>query len=1031
MLKKLLFLLTIISSLNVSAQNVVINEICSRNYKCFEDETEKFRDWVEFYNDGSSAVDLGGMYLTDNLNNLTKFQIPTNDPSETTIDPDEYLIFFFDDETYKGPRHVSFKLNNFGESIALVASDGITIIDSVIFGALYYDVTYGRTSDGSSSWSFFPDPTPEDNNTGGGFFGITGKPHFSIDAGFYSSSIQVEINYPDSTAEVYYTLNGDEPSPSNGILYTGAIQIDTVAVLRARAYKDDYLPGEMTTKSYFINRTIDLPVLSVITDPHNLWDEDDGIYCFGDNYDPSYPYTGANFWSDEKVPGHIEFFQSNGAEVVSQNVNISISGNTSRGYAQKSMNFEAKDALGQNSIPWQLLPQLPIYNYKSFKIRNGGADWSSTGIRDALNHTLLEGEMDVDHQSNTPVILYLNGEYWGVMNLTEKLDEDYLKAHYPSINKDSLDILYSNAEVRRGDADNYNAMIDFIDNNSLSQQSNYEYIKDQIEIPSFINYFQSRIYYASTDWPFKNIMYWRPKDLSKKWRWVMWDTDRSTLLTTDPSRRCSYHDNTLHWATNAGAVDDWAQFLLNSLLENDEFRSQFITQFAHHINFSFCPIRVDSVLNFFRARLANELPAHIQRWSHTNDAVDYYTVGYYQSLAEWNTEVDTIKLFFDNRPEYVREHIMDQFDIDDEYELSLVKHPPHGGVLFVDTFKVPENACDLIYFEGYPVTLIAVPKPGYFFSGWTSGSGDTLPLTWTPDGDTTINAYFLPIPTQPSLASSNFSFTISNCDRVRLNWSNGNGQSRMVVAKLASAVNRFPIDHQAYLSDSIFGNGADLGNSNFVVYTGTDSSCVISGIVPGVNYYFAIIEFNSLSGYNNYNTSNYLANQVMLSIPVITLGNDITLCAENSTVLNAGIGLSTYIWNTGETSQSISIDSTGSGIGTFVFHVTGTNTEGCSDSDSINVTFDICTGISKSGTVSFEPISLFPNPFYNRIYIYPSAEIYTITIFNAIGKIVFSKIVDSGELMIDDHLVEGIYFVRVETREQVKVFKLVKSGSKE
>ena len=247
----------------------------------------------------------------------------------------------------------------------------------------------------------------------------------------------------------------------------------------------------------------------------------------------------------------------------------------------------------------------------------------------------------------------------------------------------------------------------------------------------------------------------------------------------------------------------------------------------------------------------------------------------------------------------------------------------------------------------------------------------------------------------------------------------------MVIVKSATPVNVFPIDQQAYFYNSIFGNGADLGNGSFVVYTGTGSGCVISGIVPGVNYYIAVIEFNSLSGYNNYNTSNYLANQLMFSIPVITLGNDTTVCAETSIVLNAGIGLSIYMWNTGETSQSISIDSIG--IGTFTFNVTGTNTEGCSGSDSINVTFDICNAIDNS--ITSESIILYPNPFNERIYIYPSDNVYSITIFDVMGKITLSETVRSGELMIGSHFVEGIYFVRVETRKEIKVFKLVKSGN--
>ena len=1023
-----LFLFTLLLySTSLRAQNIVINEICPINYNSFEDDEDEHGDWVEFYNNGNSSIDLGGMFLTDNFSNLTKFQIPSTDPSETTIASHDYLIFWFDDETYKGETHANFKLDNYGERLALVASDSTTIIDSISFGALFYDVTFGRTSDGASTWSYFPNPTPDDNNTGGGFAGITRRPELSMSAGFYTSSLQVEIITYDSLATIYYTRNGNDPSPSNGILYTGPITINTNTVIRARVFKSNYFPGEIATRTFFINRIIDLPVISVVTDPLNLWDEDDGIYTFGvDDYDHFYPYYGANFWKTTKVPAHMEIFLANGAEVVSQNLNLSLSGNTSRVYAQKSLNLEAKDALGSRSIFYQLFPQLQINEFKSIKLRNGGADWSSTGIRDAFNHTLMEGAMDVDHQYNIPVILYLNGQYWGVMSMTEKLDEDYLKGHYPNINKDSVDILYSNKMVEKGDADNYTNMIDFIANNSLSRQSNYNYIKAQIDIPEFINYFESRIYYASTDWPNKNIKYWRPKDLSRKWRWIMWDTDRSDFLTTNPNHPCSYTHNTLEWATTNSSVAPWAQFLLNNLLLNSEFKSAFITQFAHHINFSFCPIRIDSVLDVFRSRLQNELPAHIARWSNTNDDMDYFTVGYYQSLAEWNTEVDTIKLFFDRRDDYVRDDIMNQFGISDDSHLSLIKNPPQGGVILIDTFQVPANACDLIYFDGYPVSLTAIANPGYLFAGWTNSSGDTLPLTWNPDGDTTVTAFFKLLPTQPNLPSSNITTSGSNCSNINLIWAPGNGEARIVVVKASSPVNNFPLDLISYPSDSIFGNGYDLGGGSYVVYSGTDSTCSISGLTAGVNYFIALIEFNGISGYSNYNTSNYLSFNTSIPVPQLFLGNDTIVCAENSLLLNAGIGFISYVWSTGDTTQSILADSIGNGLGLTTYFATVTNNSGCTASDTIDVTFDICSNVN---LISMQQsISAFPNPFNLKLIIYAEEGSSIVTLFDEVGKVVFKKEIHSSDPVIHPEVCDGIYFLKIENKNLVKTIMVLKSN---
>ncbi|CAN5454291.1 hypothetical protein BH11BAC1_BH11BAC1_22240 [soil metagenome] len=965
-MKKVQFVFLIISCVFLSrirAQNIVINEICASNYICYEDSNENHGDWIELYNAGNFSVNVGGMYLTDDLSDLDEYLIPNTNPSATTIPSHAHIIFWFDDKSYEGVTHLPGKLSGNGEQVGLTLSDGVTLLDSVTYPAQTYDVTYGRTSDASPNWSFFPVPTPDDDNIGGGYTGIAGKVNYSQDAGFYSSSIQVSLTTNDTAATIYYSLNGNEPSPTNGLLYTGPITVDTNAVIRARIFKQNFIPGEVTTRSFFVNRIHDLPVLSIVTDSANLWDEYTGIYCFGvDNYSHSYSYTGANFWEDWKRPAHIELFEANDVEVVSQNINLSISGNTTRALAQKSFNFESKDALGKNSIPYQLFPQLPIGEYKSFKVRNSGSDWSSTGMRDALNHTIIEGVMDLDHQTNRPVIIYLNGQYWGRMDMTEKLDEDYLNEHFNYVDKDSVDIINSNIDVVKGDAVDYNNMLDFIDNNTMAVQANYQYIKTQMDVDNYINYEETRIYYAATDWPNNNIKYWRPKDHSHPWRWILWDTDRSTLLSA--SHNTAVDHNTLSWATTSGSIPDWAQYLLNNLLLNSEFKGKFITQFAHNMNFIFCPMRVDSIVDFFRDRLLLEEPAHIQRWEHTNDTIHYYTEGYRHSVAEWNTEIDTIRFFFNNRARYVREDIMNKFGINDTSQLSVNKMPPDGGIVMVDTFLIPENACKLVYFDGYPVTLTALANPGYVFSGWTTAGGDTLPITWTPNGDTTITAYFTPAPAQePSLASHNIVSTVANCTDVVLTWVNGNGAKRIVIAKTSSAVNAFPADGNVYPADATFGNGTDLGAGNFVVYSGNSNTCSIAGLLSGTQYYFAVIEYNGNAVTSNYNITTYASADISLQAFSVTINAAATaICEGSSTELSASGGVIFY-WSPAAGLSSVTdsmVTATLTSPETYILEATDIN--GCISTDTISISVNslpAVTLIAQPGAcVSASPVLL-------------------------------------------------------------------------
>ncbi len=923
------------------AQNILINEICASNYICYEDSADDHGDWIELYNAGGSSVNVAGMYLTDDLSVPNKFLIPGTYPSATTIPAGGRRIFWFDEKEYKGVTHIDGKLNGSGEQVGLTASDGVTIIDSVTYGKQLYDISFGRSSDGNSSWSFFPVPTPNAANSGGGYSGIAGKADFSQNAGFHGSSILVELSYPDSTATIYYSLNGNEPSPTKGILYTGPIQVDSMNVIRARVFVPGLIPGEVNTRSYFINRTHDLPVISIATDSLNLWDTNTGIYVLGPpGYSNNFPYMGANFWEKWKRPGHIEMFETNDVEVISQNLNISISGNYSRAYAQKSFNFEAKDALGQSSIPYQIFPDLPIAEFKAFKVRNGGQDWPFTTLRDGMNHKLTEGYMNLDHQDNRPAAIYLNGQYWGILNITEKIDEDYINEHYPEVDKDSIDLLENNATELLGSNDDYNNMISFITSNTMSNQNNYNYVKTKMEVPNFIDFEQLRIYLAATDWPSNNMKFWRPSNGSQRWKWIVWDTERSTMIKWD--RETNYDHNTMNWATDhtlfGGGYPTWSTFLLRKLLLNNEFKTDFISRFAGHINFTFCEQRMDSITDAFRNRLTFEMPNHIGKWKDSNDTMIYWTQGYFKNMAEWNLKVDTIKIFFEHRAPYMRTFIMQQFGINDTSELTINKVPADGGIVFIDTFEVPDNHCNLVYFNGYATQLTAVANPGYTFAGWTTAGGDTLPITWMPNGDTTVTAYFNAPAPEPTIASSNGVANVVNCTDVNFSWTNGNGASRIVVMKSTSAVNVFPMDGNEYAANTTFGGGDDLGAGNYVVYSGSGSSCTITGLSSGTHYYLAVVEYNGTTSSTNYNVSAYLTGDVTpQTFNVIVSAASDTICEGTSVVLSAGGGVS-YQWSpsTGLSSTTDSVvTATLTATQTYTIDATGVN--GCHATNSITI----------------------------------------------------------------------------------------------
>ena len=136
---------------------IVINEIQAWNSSTVFDENFEYDDWIELYNPNDVDIDITGYYLTDDENDLKKYAIKDN----TTIIPaNDWMVFWADGETGQGQNHTNFKLNKEGDFVALIAPDGITILDSIRFGAQLEDYSYGRLADGMSPWVEFEYPTP-------------------------------------------------------------------------------------------------------------------------------------------------------------------------------------------------------------------------------------------------------------------------------------------------------------------------------------------------------------------------------------------------------------------------------------------------------------------------------------------------------------------------------------------------------------------------------------------------------------------------------------------------------------------------------------------------------------------------------------------------------------------------------------------------------------------------------------------------------------------------------------------------------
>jgi hypothetical protein len=254
---------------------LAINEFMASNNDFIRDPQGDYDDWIEIHNFGADAIDIGGMYLTDNLSIPTKWQIPNNDPVLTTIPAGGYLLIWADGDIDDTGLHANFKLDADGEEIGLFGTDGAELIDNVAFPEQTTDISYGCYPDANDSPRFFGFPSPAAQNNGG-YLDEVDDIEFSHDHGFFDTSFYVTIASETEDAAIYYTLDGTEPYKlggrfPRGTVYTSPVSISKTTTLRAKAIKSGWKPSDIETQAYIFvepdvrNFSSNLPIAVVDT----------------------------------------------------------------------------------------------------------------------------------------------------------------------------------------------------------------------------------------------------------------------------------------------------------------------------------------------------------------------------------------------------------------------------------------------------------------------------------------------------------------------------------------------------------------------------------------------------------------------------------------------------------------------------------------------------------------------------------------------------------------------------------------------
>jgi len=717
-----LLIITLIFILPARTQ-VVINELMASNSSfILNADLNDYTDWLEIYNMTSQAVDLSGCSLSDDLDELDKWSFPEG----TYLFNNAYLIVWADnpDENQSlSDHHASFKLDAGGESIYLSDPDG-NLLDSLSFGRQIDNISFGRGPNGL--YTNFNNPTPGLANDNTSSFRVATGIQFNPEPGLYAGSQMVSLSCQYQGAEIRFTRDGTEPDV-NSELYLGEFEIATNTVIRAKIWADDYQPGWTETGTYLFSVPGDLPIFSLVTAPDNLWDDYTGIYVEGLNGVSGYcNEEPMNFNQDWERPVSLEYMAGPGQRELQIDGGLKIHGGCSRGAPNKSFVFFARSRYGPNEIEYPFFREKDLDWFKSLILRNSGNDSWYTMIRDAAIQATVKGPMGCAGQAYEPALLYLNGEFWGLYNLRERINEHYLASNY-DVPSDEVDLLKSSWGVLAGSRDGFNALLDYMGANDMTSQATYDVVSSKIDIDSYINYMITEMFFANRDWPGNNQKYWRHNAADGKWRWVLYDTDFTMgLYEFDPSI------DMFSFVTLEGGQEwpnpEWSTFLPRKLFENAEFRDKFIMQYIMRMNTTLQPDNVIGVIDSLVSNIAGVMPAHIERWQSP------------WNLESWQGSVEEIREFSRQRPDYVRENMRRFFNLG--VQIPVVIAPDTSGTILVNDFVVPESGFDGKFFSGYPVNIISYPEPGYKFVKWEitpveSGEEIILPQTseWSYSDD--------------------------------------------------------------------------------------------------------------------------------------------------------------------------------------------------------------------------------------------------------------------------------------------------------
>ena len=654
-----------------NSSGLYITEVMSGNKSVVGPGVKNPYDYIEIYNMSGQAVNLKGYGLSDNIKKPRKWQLP-----DITLENNSYLVIYCDktQTTKDGVYYfTNYNLAKAGETVCLSDPSG-NILDKVVVPQLYDDISFGRTI-GQAGLFYYSAPTPGNAN-GQGFTGFAEKPAFNVTGGLYERPLEgdggVTLTVPANSV-VRYTTDGSDPTESSP-LYTGPIEVRKNTVIRARAFREGVQPSQIVSQTYLISVYHTMPVVCLTTDPDNMWNEATGMFADGPNLDrdaQERPWKNATYWQKNWFGGWVEYYDETGAQQLSQGMTFRVMGQYSLDMPQKSLYIKADGQYGKDSFAYPLFEDRPYTEYASFVLRNGGQDGLFSRVIDGMQARLIDQSgSSVANQAWKPVIVYINGEYWGHYNMRERAGVKMVAQHEGWDNPDDIDMLESSgtssSQIVQGSARAYKDLVEYVESHDLvNDREAFEYVCSQVDIDNMLDYFIFESFFGNTD-PGNIRFYRNAKSGDGKWRYLFYDSDWGFFSVTGTKGKLIGGVEYVLNPKGMGQQKIKSNVLLRHLIKVPEIQDRFLTRYGQYFQTILTTENLTNLFNQMILEIKPEMQMHMQRWAaevHPKVSFDQPKNpegGYNYWVSRCERMLERI---FPRRPYYIWQEIISYFNL--------------------------------------------------------------------------------------------------------------------------------------------------------------------------------------------------------------------------------------------------------------------------------------------------------------------------------------------------------------------------------